>query len=292
MTYFTSLIIIQEAQDNAPPTEHNVPSRQSELANPRDRPPKRVKSSAPKPRSKRSSKGDSSTRKRQKLSDVSEPEDPNNEDSSALSDASMEKEPQKKARNKAHKIDSAERSTPETIETEKHEGNAAPDHAKSESEMSEVMDEDPKPKPRKRRSAPGEGKTKTVAKPKEKKSKPQDTNPDGEEIKRLQGWLVKCGIRKMWYRELAPYDNPKAKIRHLKEMLADAGMIGRYSAEKATQIREARELKSELEAVQAGAKQWGTGGSDGEDDAKPKRRLARGLQNLDFLNDDDGAESD
>ena len=222
---------------------------------------------------------------------MSEPEYPTNEDSSALSDAAVEETPLEEVHNKIPKIDPAERNTPNTVEPEKLEGNATPDDAKSESEMSEVLDEDPKPKPRKRRSGAGEGKSKTVAKPKEKKTKPQDTNPDAEEVKRLQGWLVKCGIRKMWYRELAQYDSPKGKIRHLKEMLADAGMAGRYSVEKATQIREARELKSELDAVQAGAKQWGKGGSEDEDNAKPKRRLARGLQNLDFLNDDDGAES-
>ena len=233
---------------------------------------------------------------------MSEPEDQNDEDSSPLSDTSVEERPPVKAHVKARELHSLETNIPETAESEKHGTDPGPDNSDSESEMSEVVDDDPKPKSRKRRSASGEAKTKTKtkAKPKEKtkettkekKKPPPDTNPDGDEIKRLQGWLVKCGIRKMWYRELAPYDSPKSKIRHLREMLADAGMTGRYSAEKATQIRDARELKSELEAVTAGAKHWGKGGSDKEDDAKPRRRLARGLQNLDFLNDDDGAESD
>lgn len=163
----------------------------------------------------------------------------------------------------------------------------------SESEMSDVIDDGPKP-PRKRRSGSGEAKTKVAKKQKDKQktAKPQETDPDADDIKRLQGWLIKCGIRKMWYRELAPFETPKAKIRHLKEMLADAGLTGRYSADKAAEIRETRELQADLEAVQAGAKQWGKAKSDDEPDTQPRRRLAKSLQSLDFLNDEDGEETD
>ncbi|MCJ1357918.1 MAG: hypothetical protein MMC33_007914 [Icmadophila ericetorum] len=168
----------------------------------------------------------------------------------------------------------------------------------SESELSELIDSPPKPKrSRKKKSGSTEAKPKpaTKAKKEKKPAKEEEKDLDKEEIKRLQGWLVKCGIRKMWFRELAPYEKTKDKIRHLKEMLSDAGMTGRYSVEKATQIKEARELKSELEAVQEGAKHWGKADDEeenGGEDAKPKRRLAKGLQALDFLNDDDGEETD
>lgn len=157
-----------------------------------------------------------------------------------------------------------------------------------DSEMSEVQDEDPKAKGLKRKS----DSTKRGAK--RKKNPEQATDPDAEEIKRLQGWLIKCGIRKMWHKELAPYDNSKAKIRHLKNLLADAGMTGRYSIEKATQIKEERELQADLEAVQEGAKHWGKAEIEGEEEpsSRPKRRLARGLQELDFLRDEDGEETD
>ncbi|KAL8820773.1 MAG: hypothetical protein Q9191_007449 [Dirinaria sp. TL-2023a] len=165
------------------------------------------------------------------------------------------------------------------------------DKIESESELSEVLDEAPKSKG-KRRSTESE-------KPKPKKagaskaSKPeQPLDPDAEEIKRLQGWLVKCGIRKMWWKELQPYDTPQAKIWHLKGMLSDAGMTGRYSNEKASQIREERELKADLEAVQAGDKQWGKTDSEDAEPGRGKRRLAKGLEKLDFLNDDDGEETD
>ena len=40
-------------------------------------------------------------------------------------------------------------------------------------------------------------------------------------------------------------------------MLADIGMGGRYSNEKARKIKEERELAADLEAVQQGAKAWG-----------------------------------
>jgi hypothetical protein len=164
----------------------------------------------------------------------------------------------------------------------------------SESEMSIVLDEEPKPKATRKRKS-NEGTSKTVAPKKEKKTakgKDEDLDPDQAEIKRLQGWLVKCGIRKMWWRELQPYETSKAKIKHLKQMLEDAGMTGRYSVEKARQIRDERELKADLEQIQQGAKKWGTGsGDEGSDGPAPSRRAARGRQALAFL-ESEGEESD
>lgn len=164
----------------------------------------------------------------------------------------------------------------------------------SESEMSSVLDQAPRAKGRKRKSDTAKPSGRKTETSKRKKSSEQSTDPDGEEIKRLQGWLIKCGIRKMWHRELAPYDSSKAKIVHLKGLLADAGMTGRYSIEKASQIKDDRELQADLEAVQEGAKQWGKAETDEEEETsgRPKRRLARGLQELDFLNDKDGEETD
>jgi hypothetical protein len=166
------------------------------------------------------------------------------------------------------------------------EGNEKDD---SESELSDVIDEEP-PKPSRQRqksSEPPSGKPKKGG-----KAKDADLDPDQAEIKRLQGWLVKCGIRKMWARELAPYDTPKAKIKHLKGMLKDAGMEGRYSLEKAKRIKEERELKEDLEMVQEGAKRWGTGeAEEGSEQERPRRRLAQGRRSLAFL-DGVGEESE
>ena len=108
----------------------------------------------------------------------------------------------------------------------------------------------------------------------------------------MQGWLIKCGIRKVWSKELAKCDTAKEKIRHLKGMLKDAGMEGRYSVEKANRIREERELKADLEMVQEGAKRWGKeSGSENSDDSRPKRRLNRGRKSLAFL-ESEGEETD
>ncbi|MCJ1461853.1 hypothetical protein MMC07_000452 [Pseudocyphellaria aurata] len=164
--------------------------------------------------------------------------------------------------------------------------------ANSDSEMSVVIDEKPKSKSKGRNPRSAKAATKKSGGSKASKGTDKSADPDAEEIKRLQGWLVKCGCRKMWYKELAPYDTPKLKIRHLKEMLSDIGMTGRFSIEKATQIRDERELKADLEAVQEGDKQWGKDESEKEGTSKPRKRLARGLKELDFLNDDDGAETD
>ncbi|KAL4810117.1 hypothetical protein BDV18DRAFT_130315 [Aspergillus unguis] len=161
----------------------------------------------------------------------------------------------------------------------------------SESEMSVVLDEEPQPK--RQRQKKSTGSTTTKAKKKAPaKTNDADADPSQAEIKRLQGWLIKCGIRKMWARELAPYDTPKAKIKHLKDMLKDVGMEGRYSLEKARQIKEERELREDLEMVQEGAKRWGKGSEDeGSDDGQPRRRLNRGRKALAFL-ESDGEETD
>jgi hypothetical protein len=174
----------------------------------------------------------------------------------------------------------------------------------SGSEMSILIDEDPQPKKQKRKSKDSSEKLKKAP-----KAKPTaEDDPDQEEIKRLQGWLVKCGIRKIWAFELKPYDMSKAKIKHLKDMLAEVGMTGRYSLEKASQIKEARELAADIEAVQEGNEIWGKDGEErsrrskrsdraakeddvDDEDSAPKKKLVRGPKRYDFLSSD-GEESD
>jgi len=158
----------------------------------------------------------------------------------------------------------------------------------SESELSSLIDE-PAPKKRQKKSDPSTVKAaKSKKKPASKKEE-KELPPEEAEIKRLQGWLIKCGIRKLWHRELAACDTSKEKINHLRGMLKDAGMEGRPSVEKAAQIKERRELTADLEAVQKFAKRWGQSeDEEGQDEgAKPKRKIARGLQGLDFLDDEE-----
>ena len=150
----------------------------------------------------------------------------------------------------------------------------------SDSEMSVLIDESPVKNKRQRKSAANKSakpksketkaaKTKPITKP----SKAKDDDPDQAEIKRLQGWLVKCGIRKVWSKELASYDTAKEKIKHLKAMLKDAGMDGKYSVEKAARIKEERELAKDLEAIREGERQWGKVEAT-ENGGRPKRRAA------------------
>ncbi|PWW78341.1 hypothetical protein C7212DRAFT_352616 [Tuber magnatum] len=133
----------------------------------------------------------------------------------------------------------------------------------NESEMSVVLD--PTPLKKSRSQDPGAGSSKKQGKAKVSKSrskeKPKkgsskaDSNlsPDEEKIKTLQQWLLKCGIRKFWSKELAKFETPKEKIKHLTGLLTDVGMTPRYSNEKAKKIKEERELQAEVEAVQEGA---------------------------------------
>ncbi|KAF2195340.1 hypothetical protein K469DRAFT_649183 [Zopfia rhizophila CBS 207.26] len=168
----------------------------------------------------------------------------------------------------------------------------------SESELSSLIDETPVKKKLQKKSPSEkrgkEPKKKESAKRKVKTSKPkgaQNADPDEAEIKRLQSWLVKCGIRKVWSKELARCDTSKEKIKHLKGMLNDVGMEGKYSNEKAARIKEQREFAADLEAIQEGEKKWGNvnAGDDGE---RPRQRLARGIKNMTIIRDDEDEDED
>lgn len=162
----------------------------------------------------------------------------------------------------------------------------------SSSELSSVIDE-PQPTRKSFKSKNGSTSKPSKSTSKSKTKASAESDPKAEEIKRLQGWLVKCGIRKVWGKELKPYETQNAKISHLKSMLADVGMTGRFSNEKAAQIKEARELAADIEAVQEGNERWG---KDGEDEAEgPERggrRLVRGAKNYAFLSSDGEEESE
>ncbi|KAG5976038.1 hypothetical protein E4U58_006373 [Claviceps cyperi] len=146
--------------------------------------------------------------------------------------------------------------------------NSAPCADPPEEEYSDVIDEAPKPKRNKKEPKP---KSSKPPKPTvDKKPTTTITNdPQEAEIKKLQSQLVKCGIRKLWHNELKQYkDDSRAKIRHLKKMLADIGMDGRFSEAKAREIKETREILADVDAAQEMNALWGKG-SD--------RRATRGM---------------
>ncbi|KAF5679066.1 transcription factor [Fusarium circinatum] len=129
-----------------------------------------------------------------------------------------------------------------------------------EEEYSDVIDEPVKPK-RKRKGKKEVGSKPAKATKVATKKVTTSDDPNTEEIKRLQGQLTKCGVRKLWHNELKKYgDDAKAKIRHLRKMLTDIGMDGRFSEAKAREIKERRELLAEVESAQEMSALWGVEG--------------------------------
>lgn len=148
-----------------------------------------------------------------------------------------------------------------------------------EDEYSDVIDEPVKPKRKsKDKSAPAKptkrkASSDASAPAKKKASSPDD--PDEAEIKKLQGQLVKCGVRKLWHNELKKYDDDsRAKIRHLRKMLTDIGMDGRFSEARAREIKETRELMAEAEAAQEMNALWGMDGGGRASRSKAKAQPA------------------
>lgn len=174
--------------------------------------------------------------------------------------------------------------------TTKLDGTQQTANADDESDLSDVVDE-PAPAKKQQRTKkstspkPKKGASKATAKP------AKETSPDEEEIKRLQGWLVKCGIRKVWGKELKKFDTSKQKIKHLKGLLEEAGMTGRYSVEKAKQIKEARELQEEIEAAKEFNEKYGqgeeSGGEESGEEVKTRRLKPKG-----FIDFGDSGDSD
>ncbi|KAI1438109.1 hypothetical protein GGR50DRAFT_691583 [Xylaria sp. CBS 124048] len=154
-----------------------------------------------------------------------------------------------------NKVDKTEANAHATIDGDNPTKNNNPERGceplpgDSDSSLSSVFDE-PLPQKRKGKQAKGASKAKPAA--------PKELSGDEAEIKKLQGQLVKCGVRKIWGVELKKFGtDSKAKIRHLKDMLHDAGMDGRFSEAKARELKEKRELMGELEAVNEMNERWG-----------------------------------
>ncbi|TGO20576.1 hypothetical protein BPAE_0284g00030 [Botrytis paeoniae] len=131
-------------------------------------------------------------------------------------------------------------------------------------------------------------KTTKAAKPKVAKAKTTaELTPNEQLIKTLQSQLVKCGIRKIWAFELKKYETENEKIKHLKNMLTEIGMTGRFSEGRAREIKEMRELQADLEAVKEGEKAWGMGRSSRRSGSGVKEDKKKS-ESSDDDDDDDG----
>lgn len=154
-----------------------------------------------------------------------------------------------------------------------------------EEEYSDVIDEPLAPKGKRK------GAIKKEPKPAKASAASATEDPKEAEIKKLQGQLVKCGVRKLWHNELKQYGtDDRAKIRHLKKLLADIGMDGRFSESKAREIKESRELLAEVEAAQDMDSLWGTSGRASRSRGKAKSMKVES-ESEDELGKEDGKES-
>ncbi|KAF2670987.1 hypothetical protein BT63DRAFT_205513 [Microthyrium microscopicum] len=196
------------------------------------------------------------------------------EDQSPAEERPAKKTPQKSPTPK--KATPAKTSVPNSPTIENPD--VAVDENLSESDMSVLIDDGPVPK-RKKKSSEPKGKKDKTTKPTKPKAATKDTSdPDDAEIKKLQKQLTQCGVRKMWWRELKDFDTPKEKIRHLRQKLKDIGMTGRFSADKASEIKERLELEADLEAVQEYAERHGKRAEEEREKAKPVRDPYEGIE--------------
>ncbi|KAI9279704.1 hypothetical protein BC943DRAFT_340424 [Umbelopsis sp. AD052] len=70
-----------------------------------------------------------------------------------------------------------------------------------------------------------------------------------ETIKRLKSYINKCGVRKIWSKELAGCETANSQIARLQSILRDLGVEGRPTVEKCEKIRSERELKAEIDSL-------------------------------------------
>jgi hypothetical protein len=145
--------------------------------------------------------------------------------------------------------------------------------ALSDSDMSILIDSTP---PRKKQKNPLKAKPANPnvppAKPKVAKENKTKTASVEDKLKSLKTLVFKCGVRKQWssarsligtnnrQKEFSSEMTTSQQIAHVKGILRSLGMTGRLSVEKAKQIKEARELKTELEFIQETAAKIGVEG--------------------------------
>ncbi|KAI7875191.1 hypothetical protein K492DRAFT_211078 [Lichtheimia hyalospora FSU 10163] len=85
---------------------------------------------------------------------------------------------------------------------------------------------------------------------KKRESKKEHKSSATEEtIKRLKMYINKCGVRKVWQKELADCKTMKDQVEKLKRILADLGVEGRPTIEKCQKVKAEREIKAEVDSL-------------------------------------------
>lgn len=188
-------------------------------------------------------------------------------------------------------------------EAEAAVGNRANIVTEFDSDVSSVIDQSPVKKKGRKRKSKSDSDTKESKKTKPVDSDEQDSKPakakrgkkpaveldkNEEEIKRLKSFVVACGVRKQWAREFKGMDKPSQQIAHLRKMLAELGMTGRLSLDKAKSIRAQRELQQEIQDVVEFDRKRGSGARDvasepsedeeeEEENVKPAKKLQHSI---------------
>lgn len=185
-----------------------------------------------------------------------------------------------------------ERGISSKLESEDEKSTIQVGYVDSDSEAAMMIDADSKPKRKKKVKSEASSSSKA---PRPKAAAPKDLSPDEAHIKTLQSQLIKCGVRKIWGIVLKKFgDDNKQKIRFLQDMLKDVGMTGRFSDQRAKEIKELRELQADLEAVQQGNSIWGeqSSGTRARGQRKSLREPTLESGDEDGDNDDGGFEGD
>ncbi|KAJ2743675.1 hypothetical protein GGI20_003566 [Coemansia sp. BCRC 34301] len=128
---------------------------------------------------------------------------------------------------------------------------AAADEANEEADKSEPsdFDEPAAASAKQRKRAPAASKSPQTAKRAKKDDSGGKANKASETtITNLKQYVTKCGLRKVWAKELAGMSGAQ-QIRHLKDMLSELGMEGRPTLEKCKKIKAKRDLLAELEEI-------------------------------------------
>ncbi|KAI8325287.1 hypothetical protein GQ54DRAFT_2799 [Martensiomyces pterosporus] len=139
------------------------------------------------------------------------------------------------------------KNSPEVRQAAAGEQESPADHRSdmSDSELSDVIDDGPLPekKSQKRAATPQSPQT-----PKRPKANAPLSKGNEATIANLKSYISKCGVRKVWSKELAGM-NAAQQIRHLKKALAELGVEGRPTLEKCKRVKAKRDLLAEMEEM-------------------------------------------
>ncbi|KAL0060606.1 hypothetical protein AAF712_012609 [Marasmius tenuissimus] len=148
---------------------------------------------------------------------------------------------------KKHKKATPASSSPAKSEPSTSKGMSSPtlvedNDTKMDSDMSDIVDE-----PKQKSKGKSKGKQASTKKGKGEKKSTATLSKDEATIKRLKGFVIACGVRKVWSKLFEGIeDQPSKQIQMLRDMLTDMGMTGRPSMEQAKAIKAKRDLASEL----------------------------------------------